>query len=55
MTIEEAIMPLLPDFYPIVYPEGNPERKAELLKITSRDIIGLLHLDDKIKPCARIK
>lgn len=53
ITLEEALSPMMPEFYKIIYPE--PEREPDLTKITSEDITKLIHLDQKIKACANIK
>lgn len=53
ITLNEAIGPMMPSFYRVVYP--GPERKDELMAITSQDIVKLTGLDKKIKPCVTIE
>ncbi|MFA6909075.1 MAG: hypothetical protein WC289_04285 [Patescibacteria group bacterium] len=50
ITLEEALNPLMPEFYRIIYPEL--EREPDLSSLTARDITALTHLDSKIKACA---
>lgn len=49
MTFHEAIQPLLPDLYTVVY--GEAERDPALTAFTDEQIISLIQLDKKIKPC----
>jgi hypothetical protein len=51
--LEEAINPLMPEFYSIIYPEVA--RDPELSKVTPTDITNLTKLDSKIKACCQIK
>jgi hypothetical protein len=51
--VEEAINPLFPEFYTIVYPDT--QRDPELLTVTASDITKLTNLDKKIKACVKIK
>ena len=52
LTLEDALMPLLPELYKVIYPE--PQRDKQLMEITSEDITCLLHLDDKEEACISI-
>ncbi len=49
LTLNDALSPSLPEFYRYVYPEA--ERQADLVNITSDDVVKLMGLDQKIKPC----
>jgi len=49
MGFEQALMPMMPEFYRIMYPET--ERDQNLAQITANDIIKINGLDKKIKPC----
>ena len=51
--LDEAISPMMPEFYSILYPEV--ERDPELSAITSTDITKLIKLDSKIKACCEIR
>lgn len=51
--LEEAINPIMPEFYSIIYTEV--QRDPSLSKITSADIAALTNLDKKIKACCKIK
>lgn len=53
ITLMEAISPMMPSFYRVVYP--GPERNETLMSITSQDIIKLTGLDKKIQPCVTIE
>jgi hypothetical protein len=53
LTFEEALNPLMPEFYRIVYPET--ERDPELLSITSKEITARTGIDKKIRPCATVR
>lgn len=52
ITFEEALNPLMPEIYRITY-EKN-EWEEGLLSVTDRDIMELIGLDKKIKPCVRV-
>ena len=52
ITLEEAFYPLLPEYYPIMYPEV--ERDPDWSKITSEEITIFTGIIDKIKPCVKI-
>lgn len=52
VTLEEALNPLMPEFYKIIYPDT--ERQSALLEITSENITKITGLDKKIEPCANI-
>lgn len=52
ITLEEALNPMMPDFYRVFYHES--EREEKLLKITDKDIISLTNLDKKIVPCVKL-
>ena len=52
ITLEEAFYPLLPEYYPVMYPEV--ERVPELSKITSEEIAVYTGIIKKIKPCVTI-
>ncbi len=53
ITIEQALNPLMPDFYRIIYPEV--QRDPTLSRITAEDITRLTQLDTKIKACASLR
>lgn len=53
LTLEEAMAPLFPELYPILYAEG--ERRPDLLAISSGDIINYYGIKQKIQPCIEIK
>lgn len=50
ITVSEALNPLMPEFYRIIYPELK--RDPALSAITSEQITELTGLSKKIKPCA---
>lgn len=52
LTVQEAIDPSLPDMYSVVYP--FTDRDANLMQITTQDIIQATDLHRRIQPCARI-
>ncbi|MEK7623186.1 MAG: hypothetical protein AAB408_00760 [Patescibacteria group bacterium] len=52
LTLDDALEPLLPDIYRVVYPE--PERQQFLSSITAEDITCLLRIDAKEEPCVII-
>lgn len=52
LTLKEALYPMMPEFYRIIYPEK--ERKPELEEISAEMITEILGLGDKIKVCAKI-
>ncbi len=52
ITLEEALNPMMPEFYKVAYPET--QREPELLAITDRDINNLTQLDKKMNPCVRL-
>lgn len=49
ITLEEAIVPMFTEDYPIIYPLN--ERHPALAAITAKDITRLMNLDKKIRPC----
>lgn len=49
ISLEEALAPMMPEFYRIIYPEA--ERDPVLAAITPEEITKLIKLDEKIKPC----
>ena len=53
ITLGEAFSPLYPEFYRIIYAEG--QRDAELMEVTDKDITQLAGLEQKIRPCAILK
>jgi len=52
ITLEEAIYPLMPEFYRIIYPET--QRDPELISLSAENITSLLQLDKKMKACTYI-
>ena len=52
LMLDDALEPLLPDIYRVVYPE--PERQQFLSSITAEDITCLLRIDAKEEPCVII-
>ncbi|MFA6304417.1 MAG: hypothetical protein WCV73_02590 [Patescibacteria group bacterium] len=52
ITLEEAINPLLPEFYRIIYPENM--RTPELMELSSQEISRLTYLEKKISPCVTL-
>ncbi|MEI7511166.1 MAG: hypothetical protein WCJ84_03350 [Candidatus Peregrinibacteria bacterium] len=50
LTLYEAISPMMPEFYKIIYPEK--ERDDTLCKVSGPDIAEFLELNKKIKLCA---
>jgi hypothetical protein len=50
ITLEEALNPMMPEFYRIVYAEDV--RKSDLNAVTAEDIVKLTGLDKKMKACA---
>lgn len=53
ITLGEAFSPLYPEFYRIIYAEG--QRDAELMEVTDTDITRMAGLEQKIRPCAILK
>jgi hypothetical protein len=53
IKLEEALNPIMPEFYSIIYTEV--QRDPELSKVTSTDITKLTRLEKKIKACCKIK
>lgn len=53
ITLGEAFSPLYPEFYRIIYAEG--QRDADLMDITDKDITQMAGLEQKIRPCAILK
>ncbi len=49
ISLAEALGPMMPEFYKIVYPENK--RDIEPSSISPEDIIRFTKLDQKIKPC----
>src|SRR3989339_332935 len=49
LTLEEAIVPMFPEDYPMTYPLA--EREPDLLAVGPKEITTIMHLDQKIKPC----
>lgn len=49
ITLAEALSPMMPEFYRIIYPDQ--EREQDLINITAEEIIKHIGLDKKIKPC----
>lgn len=52
ITFEEAIVPMFPEDYPIVY--RLEEREAELSAITPKEITKIMGLDKKLQACVSI-
>ncbi len=52
ITLSEALGPMMPELYTIVYPEH--QRDPALLGVTTEEISRLIKLDKKIKACANI-
>lgn len=52
ISIEEALNPLMPDFYRIIYTEK--EREDDLASITSEDITKITGLSHKVAGCAAL-
>ncbi len=53
MGFEQALAPMMPEFYHIMYPETC--RDAKLSQITAEDIMRVNGLDKKVRPCAIIR
>ncbi len=51
--LEEAINPMMPEFYKIVYNES--QRNPSLGYVTPQDVTRMIRLDRKIKPCVTIR
>ncbi len=49
MTVEESVGVMMPLFYSVLY--QGPESEKNLANIRTEDIIKLIGLDKKIKPC----
>ena len=49
MSLAQALAPMYPEFYRVVY--SDPQRKQELLQITSQDLTKLSGLEKYIQPC----
>jgi hypothetical protein len=49
ITVEEALNPMMPELYKIIYSEG--ERDSELLALTAEDITRHTQLREKIEAC----
>ncbi len=52
ITLAEAIDPMMPEFYRIIYTEA--ERESALNSVTSEDVTRLIKLNSKIKACVSI-
>jgi hypothetical protein len=52
ITLEEALNPMMPDFYSIIYSDN--QRDQDLIKITDKDINRLTNLNEKISPCIQL-
>lgn len=53
ITLNEAIGPMMPDFYRVMYPDT--EREADLMSLNDKDITRVTGLDKKIEPFAKIQ
>lgn len=52
LTLEEAIMPMFTEDYPILYPLA--ERDPGVLAITAKDVTSIMGLDKKIQACVNM-
>ncbi len=52
ISLTEAMNPMMPELYSIIYPEA--ERNKELLTISAEDITRHTNLREKIAPCASL-
>ncbi len=52
ITLEQAVDPMFPSFYKVVYPDW--ERKESLLSITPHDITHNTGIEEKIMPCVKL-
>lgn len=53
VSLEEALNPMMPEFYRIIYSES--ERTEDLMSLSSEEITKFTGLDKKIKPCISIQ
>ncbi len=52
ITLSEALSPMIPEDYPVVYPKA--ERESELAAIKPADVVCMTGLNRKIEPCAEV-